>query len=89
MSVSEIHTFTGAYAVDALGNNERKSCERHLLDCEPCTTESRSLHAAAAGLAPLVPVPASPALRDRVFTETRRTSQLPSRTARDRFVATH
>jgi anti-sigma-K factor RskA len=89
MSVSEIHTFTGAYAVDALSNNERGSFERHLVDCEPCTTESRSLQAAAAALAALVSVPPSPSLRERVLTQTSRVSQLPARTARDRFVPTH
>ena len=89
MTVPEIHTFTGAYAVDALSTNERESFERHLLNCEPCTTESRSLQAAAAALAALVSVPAAPSLRERVLTQTSRASQLPARTSRDRFVHTH
>jgi anti-sigma-K factor RskA len=89
MTVPEIHTFTGAYAVDALSKNERESFERHLHDCEPCTTESRSLQAAAAALAALVPVPASPSLRERVLTQASRASQLPARTSRDRFAHTH
>lgn len=89
MSVPEIHTFTGAYAVDALSANERESFERHLVDCEPCTIESRSLQAAAAALAALVAAPVSPALRSRVLDETSRASQVPARTPRDRFVHTH
>ena len=89
MTVPEIHTFTGAYAVDALSKNESESFERHLVDYEPCTTESRSLQAAAAALAALVAVPVSPSLRDRVLSQTSRASQLPARTSRDRFIHTH
>ena len=89
MSIPEIHTFTGAYAVDALSASERASFERHLTDCEPCTTESRSLQSAATALAALFPAPASSSLRERVLSTARGVSQLPARTERDRFVRTH
>jgi len=89
VTIPEIHTFTGAYAVDALTETERESFERHLLDCEPCTTESRSLQAAAASLAALTPVPASPSLRDRVLAQARNAAQLPPQTRQGRFIRTH
>ena len=89
MSVPEIHTLTGAYAVDALTETERKSFERHLRDCEQCATESRSLQAAAASLAALVPAPASAQLRDRVLAQARGIAQLPAPTSRERFARRH
>ena len=79
MSIPEIHLWTGAYAVDALTENERESFEHHLPACEPCTTESRSLQAATVTLAALVPVQTSPSLRERVLAQARTTAQLPPR----------
>jgi anti-sigma-K factor RskA len=89
MSIPDIHTFTGAYAVDALTEHERREFEHHLPDCEPCTTESRSLQAAAVTLAALVPVTASPSLRDRVLAEARLTPQARPLTVVERTTRSH
>jgi len=84
MSIPEIHTLTGAYALDALTETERVSFERHLPECQACQIESRSLQTAAATLAALVPTATSPSLRERVLAEARTTRQLPARAPRDR-----
>ncbi|WP_143219751.1 zf-HC2 domain-containing protein [Actinomadura sp. CNU-125] len=37
------HDLAGAYALDALGEAERKRFERHLDECPACTEEVRGL----------------------------------------------
>jgi anti-sigma-K factor RskA len=46
----DIHTLTGAYAVDALPDDERRAFEDHLAQCEACTQEVTELQATAAHL---------------------------------------
>jgi anti-sigma-K factor RskA len=49
--MSDIHVLSGAYAVDALGDDiERARFERHLADCPTCRAEVESLREAAASL---------------------------------------
>jgi anti-sigma factor RsiW len=79
MSKHDVHTLTGAYAVDALVETERCSFEHHLADCEICAVETRGLQAAAARLAVTVPAVPSAALRRRVLAEVAVTRQLPPR----------
>ncbi|MFD8078120.1 anti-sigma factor domain-containing protein [Streptomyces sp. NPDC059718] len=64
---AELHTLTGAYAVDALTRHERAEFERHLAECEACALEVRELAATAArlGLAAAEPVP--PRMKDDVM----------------------
>lgn len=46
----ELSTLTGAYALDALNEQERAAFEAHLTTCADCAAEVRSLRAAAAEL---------------------------------------
>lgn len=67
MSVEDVHTLSGAYALDALPAPEREEFERHLERCEACAREVRELSATAARLAGAVALSPPPALRDRVM----------------------
>ena len=48
---ADLHTLSGAYAIDALEPDERAQFERHLAACESCQQEVRELQATAAALA--------------------------------------
>ncbi|MDX1511362.1 MAG: anti-sigma factor [Nitriliruptorales bacterium] len=48
---ADLHTLSGAYALDALEPDERQQFERHLAACESCQQEVRELQATAATLA--------------------------------------
>jgi anti-sigma-K factor RskA len=85
MNPADIHTLTGAYAVDALPEDERERFERHLAECAACELEVRELQATAArlGAAEHVQPPAS--LKRSVMEEIARTRQeAPRGTTRDR-----
>lgn len=73
----DLHTMTGAYALDALDQDESREFEAHLDECEPCAREVRELRATGAmlGLAASAGVPSS--LRDAVMAQVRTTRQLP------------
>ncbi|MFG2756324.1 anti-sigma factor domain-containing protein [Streptomyces wuyuanensis] len=47
---AELHTLTGAYALNALGDRERARFERHLAVCAACEQEVRELGATAVRL---------------------------------------
>jgi anti-sigma-K factor RskA len=46
----DLHTLTGAYALDALDDDERRRFEEHLQTCEVCAQEVRGLVATAGRL---------------------------------------
>jgi anti-sigma-K factor RskA len=73
----DLHTLTGAYAVNALDDVERRQFEEHLRECDACADEVRGLRAVGAtlGAAESVAVPAS--LHDAVMAQVRTTRQLP------------
>jgi anti-sigma-K factor RskA len=73
----DLHTLTGAYALDALDDAERREFEAHLAECESCADEVRGLRATGAmlGVAAATGVPAS--FRDSVMEQVRATRQLP------------
>ncbi|MFE9413254.1 anti-sigma factor domain-containing protein [Streptomyces sp. NPDC006704] len=50
MTSADLHTLTGAYALNALLADEREEFERHLAACGPCTQEVRELAATAGRL---------------------------------------
>lgn len=77
MNSADIHTLTGAYAVDALPPDERDRFEEHLAACEPCRLEVRELQATAARLGSAGPAEPPPALKGAVMDEIRRTRQEP------------
>nr|BFD88532.1 anti-sigma factor [Streptomyces sp. Xyl84] len=64
---AELHTLTGAYALHALGDDERAAFERHLRHCAPCTSEVAEFTATAARLGLAAADAPRPALRDQVL----------------------
>ncbi|GGV31267.1 anti-sigma factor [Streptomyces spectabilis] len=61
------HTLTGAYAVDALDDDERRMVEEHLARCPSCVQEVRELTAAAARLGLAAAAPPRRAMKDEVL----------------------
>ena len=75
--MSEIHALSGAYAVDALDDDERAQFEEHLSGCATCRSEVDSLREAAALLAETTVTAPSAGLRDRVLADVAGTRPLP------------
>ena len=73
----DLHTLTGAYALDAIDGGERDRFERHLHRCQPCEQEVRGLHETAGRLAVAVARVPPPRLKERVLGAAARTRQLP------------
>jgi anti-sigma factor RsiW len=79
----QIHELTAAYALDALGANERASYEAHLGACPACREELASFWKVTGALAYAAGGPApSPGLRDRIIETARaeRPNVVPLRT---------
>jgi anti-sigma-K factor RskA len=79
---TDVHTLTGAYALDALDDVERVRMERHLQDCADCAAEVLSFRETSARLGSGAAVAPPPRLRDRVLAEIAQTRQLPPIPAR-------
>jgi anti-sigma-K factor RskA len=73
----DLHTLAGAYALDALPEDDRERFEGHLARCESCDQEVRGLREATAQLAVAVAEPAPPQLRSQVLTRIGQVRQLP------------
>jgi anti-sigma factor RsiW len=73
----DLHTLTGAYALDALDDDERSAFERHLQACDACAVEVAGLRATSTRLAASAEVVASRAFHDAVMEKVVRTRQLP------------
>jgi anti-sigma-K factor RskA len=73
----DIHTLTGAYAVDALAADERQVFEEHLEVCDACRQEVAELQATAARLGGSLHEPPPPELKGRVLAAIDRTRQEP------------
>ncbi len=71
----DVHTLTGAYALDALDPDEREVFELHLAECSACTHEVAELVATASRLGAAVAVTPPENLRKRVLVEITRTRQ--------------
>ncbi|MCX5396008.1 anti-sigma factor [Streptomyces sp. NBC_00102] len=67
MSTAELHTLTGAYALHALPEDERRAFERHLAECEACGQEVAELSATASRLALAVAAAPPRGMRDEVL----------------------
>ncbi|HEX5404175.1 MAG TPA: anti-sigma factor [Pseudonocardiaceae bacterium] len=65
----DVHTLTGAYALDAVEDVERRRFEDHLLGCPDCAQEVRELRATAARLGLAVTEQPPTRLHHRVLTE--------------------
>ena len=63
----DIHALSGAYAVDALDEQERAGFEKHLTECEPCRLDVAELTEAAAHLGALSETEPPPGLRADVL----------------------
>src|ERR1700759_753406 len=74
---AEVHTLTGAYALNALDDAERTEFEHHLAECPECTREVAELQLTANRLGAAVAEQPSDLLRQRVFNEIRGTRQEP------------
>ncbi|MFF2510158.1 anti-sigma factor domain-containing protein [Streptomyces sp. NPDC058086] len=67
MTMADLHSLTGAYALHALDEQERGRFERHAADCESCRQEVRELAAAAARLGLAAATVPAPDLKNRVM----------------------
>lgn len=74
---NDIHALSGAYAVDALGDDERRRFEAHLAACTSCTTEVDSLREAAARLSATTATAPPERLRASVLDAITRVRPLP------------
>jgi anti-sigma-K factor RskA len=64
----DVHELTAAYALDALGSDDRDEYEAHLAQCDSCRLELAGLSEAAVALAYASPAPAPPPeLRARIL----------------------
>ncbi|MEU3460374.1 hypothetical protein ABZ721_10500 [Streptomyces sp. NPDC006733] len=73
---ADLHTLTGAYAVDALLPAEAEAFSRHLGACPACAQEVRELRETATRLGCAV-TQVSPALRDQIVRALPEVRQLP------------
>jgi anti-sigma-K factor RskA len=63
----DLHTLTGAYALDAVDGAQRDRFEHHLRRCRPCGHEVRSLAETATALAMAAAMPPPPQLKQHVL----------------------
>jgi anti-sigma-K factor RskA len=73
----DLHTLSGAYAIDALSSEEAEEFDRHLEQCPACRDEVRELREAAAAMGAGEAAPAPRALRARVLAAADQIPQLP------------
>ena len=73
----DLHTLTGAYALDAIDGTERERFEHHLVRCQPCEYEVRGLQDTATRLAQAVAAQPPEQMKPRVLAAVARTRQLP------------
>lgn len=77
--MNEIHTLSGAYAVDAVDEREREMFEQHLQHCSSCRDEVQGLREGAATLTMAVAVAPPAGLRSAVLAGIATTRPLPPR----------
>jgi anti-sigma-K factor RskA len=86
--MSDIHSLSGAYALDAVDDIERAAFERHLRECETCALEVLELRETVSRLSDSVAVVPPPALRASVLQAVSRTPQVrPGRPERNPAVS--
>jgi len=73
---TDVHTLSGAYALDALDEAEAEDFRLHLADCPACEQEVRELQRVAARMGAAETVQAPAYLRARVLAAVDRTPQL-------------
>lgn len=72
---TDVHELVGAYALDALDDEERRFFERHLDDCGDCRVEVDEFQATGALLGTAADDEPPPAMRDRVLAAVAATPQ--------------
>lgn len=73
----DLHTLTGAYALDAIDGAERERFEHHLTRCQSCDFEVRGLQETATRLAMAVAMAPPEQMKPQVLASVARTRQLP------------
>lgn len=81
MTHPDLHTLTGAYALDALDDTEREAFEAHLPDCPTCAEEVEGFLATTSMLGAAVAEPPPAHLKGVVLDRVARTRQEPPATA--------
>lgn len=76
---TDLHTLSGAYAVNALSHDEADEFRKHLDGCPACREEVRELQEAAALMGATESVPPPVHLKARVMSAADRLPQLPPR----------
>ena len=74
---ADVHGLAGAYALDALPDDERAFFERHLAVCDTCRADVAELTETAARLGSAAASTPPPGLRDRILAAADVTRQLP------------
>ncbi|GAA2737874.1 anti-sigma factor [Pedococcus aerophilus] len=74
---ADVHSLVGAYAVDAIDEQERAAFELHLRECPECMDEVSSLRAAASSLSLVSEVVPPASMRDAVLAGIRTVRPLP------------
>ncbi|MEX0658985.1 MAG: anti-sigma factor [Egibacteraceae bacterium] len=72
---TDVHELAGAYALDALDEEERRSFERHLDDCGDCRVEVDEFQATGALLGTIADEEPPPGMRDRLLAAVAATPQ--------------
>ncbi len=75
--MTDVHALTGAFAIDALDDDERTRFEEHLVSCADCRQEVAGLREAGAELSAAAAVAPPAALRDRVLADIATVRPLP------------
>ncbi|GAB3221309.1 anti-sigma factor [Glycomyces halotolerans] len=74
---ADVHTLIGAYALDAVDEDERGLVERHLAECSACAQEAAEMREAVWRLSDVTVTEPPQEMRERVLAEARRTRQEP------------
>jgi anti-sigma-K factor RskA len=74
---TDVHTLSGAYALNALGPEEAAEFRRHLDGCQACREEVRELQSAIARMGAAEAVAPPPDLKARILAAADRTRQEP------------
>jgi len=73
----ELHTLAGAYALDAVSDEDRARFERHLARCDSCAQEIRGLREATARIGASAALRPRAELKEQALRAAARTRQLP------------
>jgi anti-sigma-K factor RskA len=84
---TDLHTLSGAYALDALSPEEAEAFDQHLADCPSCREEVQELRQAASRMGEIEATRPPSALRARVLAAADQQAQLPPKVTPIEFAA--